>query len=160
MASRRVVVAREPFGSMWPEGEALAASHWQEVESEAPPQRKFNPDAVALNQYSCRNLLVAITAREAGKLIGYYTWTISGDLESKGLVVANQAAWYLSPGYPKVAVRMFERSVAELKLASVKCIYPHHRLIGRGRHIGKFFTRRGAVPSQVNYTLWIGDTDA
>lgn len=153
----RVVVAREPFGSAWPESEALALKHFIEVEVGVPEQRRLAVDNVALSLLSRQNAFIVITARIAGRLVGYFTWTVTRDLESKGLLIANQGAWYLRPGFPRVAARMFDRSIAELKLLGVKCIFPHHRLHGRGKSLGRFFKRRGAVPTKEEYMMWIGD---
>ena len=101
--------------------------------------------------------LKIITARLAGRLIGYFTWTISPDPESRGLLLGLQGAWYVAPGYPRAAVKMFDESVRVLKSCGVKCVVPHHRLQGRGSGISRFFRRRGAVDIQHNFALWIGD---
>lgn len=153
----RVVVAREPFGSAWPESQALTLKHFLEVEVGVSPHRRLEPDTENLGLLSRKNFLICITARVAGRLIGYFTWTVTRDLESKGLLIANQGAWYLQPGFPRVASRMFDRSIAELKLMGVRCIFPHHRLHGRGKSLGRFFKRRGAVETKAEYMMWIGD---
>ncbi len=152
-----VVVAVEPWGSLWPEFNELAKKHWTEVEVDTDKRREMKADAALLAKLQASNSLLCVTARQDGRLIGYLTWTLSPDPESAGLTIGDQGAWYVEEGHARVARRMYDRSIAEMKRVGVKCIYPHHRLNGRGHSLGKFFTRLGAVPEKQVYSLWIGD---
>jgi hypothetical protein len=96
-------------------------------------------------------------ARKAGKLVGYFTWTVARDPESEGLLTGTQGAWFVEPGVPaRVSKRLWDRSVSDLKAIGVQCLYPHHRLQGRGAHLGRFFERQRAKPIKTEYSLWIG----
>jgi hypothetical protein len=149
---------REPFASVWPEVQILTQQHFDEVDGGVEPNRGHDVDAAALHELSKRGILLVITARLDGRLVGYFTWNVQTDVESKGLLIALQGAWFVSPDAPnRTAVWLWDRSEAELRWMGVKCIYPHHRLQGRGANIGKFFMRRGAKPIQTTYSLWIGD---
>jgi hypothetical protein len=148
----------EPFASVWPEVQELGQQHFDEVDGGVEPKRRFALDAPALHDMSKRGILVILTARLDGRLAGYFTWNVLPDVESAGLLVAYQGAWFVSPSAPNKTARMlWDRSVAELKLAGVQNIFPHHRTQGRGAGLGKFFTRRGAKAIQTTYSLWIGD---
>ena len=152
------IISAEPFGSIWPECLELAKAHWEEVESETDPRRKLNLNRALLSQTSVQNSLKVFAARLDGKLIGYLLWTIINDPESMGLLIAEQGPWFVTPDAPNsTALRMYERSINELKACGVKMIFPHHRTNGRGTGLGKFFVRRGAVPEKQVYSLWIGD---
>jgi hypothetical protein len=102
-------------------------------------------------------VLRVYTARRGSKLIGYLTWQVAKDLESRDLLVAFQGAFFVAPGNWGVAQRLFLHSLADLKIAGVRCLFPHHRLQGRGAKIGRFFMRWGAKPAKQEYILWIGD---
>ena len=152
----RTVISTEPFGSIFPECVPLAERHYAEV-GDSDPLRPLIVDADQMHSLSLSGLMIIVTARANSDLIGYFTWSIYNDPESRGLRSADQGAWYLAPGHWRVARRMFDRSVAELRLLGVKMIYPHHRLTGRGEGLAKEFLRRGAEPEKQVYKLWIGD---
>lgn len=63
----------------------------------------------------------------------------------------------MAAGYPSVALKLWRRSLAELKMRGVQVVTPHHRQQGRGKGIGKFFERQGAVHVKSVYQLWIGE---
>ena len=152
MSRSKPIISVEPWGSIWPECRHLVEAHWTEVKHEMPMALNHT----ALNELSRQNLLLVIVARLDTRIIGYFTWTITPDVESEGVLAGNQGAWFLEEGYPRIAVKMFDRSVAELKALGVTYIWPHHRLFGRGSAIGKFFRSRGAMPMQIMYSLRIG----
>jgi hypothetical protein len=149
---------REPFAAVWPEVQVLTQKHYEEVDGGVEPKRKHAVDAAAMHAISKAGVLVVLTARLDGVLVGYFTWNIQNDIESKGLKIGLQGAWFVSPDAPRrTAVWLWERSVREMQAMGVQCIFPHHRTQGRGANIGKFFMRRGAKPIQTTYSLWIGD---
>lgn len=151
------IVAVEPWSDgFWKEAEALATAHFEEVDGGVEPNRPFRLDCGLMAALSDAGALVIFTARAPSELVGYYTWNVSPDVESQGLLIAQQGAWYVSPGHPVAAVRMFDLAVEKLRAMGVKCIYPHHRVQGRGANIGRFFQRRGAKEIQRTYSLWIG----
>ena len=153
----QVQLAREGWEAIWPEVNELATLHAGEVERGVEPRRRFKIDAARMQQASDAGVLRIYTARRGSKLVGYLTWQVMLDVESEGLLIAQQGAWYVAPGNPKVALELFEYSLASLKLAGVQCCFPHHRTQGRGAGLGKFFARWGAKRIQETYLLWIGD---
>ena len=151
-------IAIEPFTpQLWGEIKRLAGQHFEEVDGGVEPRRRFELDEDVMVAMERAGVIKVLVAREEGKIIGYYTWQIAPDVESKGLLIAQQGAFYVEPGNPSVAHAMFERSVQELRALGVKCIFPHHRTQGRGEHLGRFFERRGAKKIQETYVMWIGD---
>jgi hypothetical protein len=152
-----VVIGLEPFGSIWPECVKLGLEHFAEV-GDTDSRRPLDLDRGLLGAASAAGSLRIVTARRGGCLLGYLFWSVGPDPESRGLLQADQGAWYVAPGAPRsTAIRMYERSIAELRRLGVRLVYPHHRLAGRGAGLGKFFARRGAVPEKQVYSLWIGD---
>lgn len=158
-ATSGTIIACEPWDSIWPEVGRLAEEHFDEVDGGVEPRRKLKLDVPRLRAMSLMGCLLIVTARRDGRLVGYYTWQIMPDVESEGLLIAQQGAWFVTraAGSVNLGYRMFERSIAELKLMNVKMIFPHHRLQGRGTRLGRFFEMFGAKPIQHTYSLWIGD---
>lgn len=148
----------EPWSvQLWNDAQRAANLHFEEVDGGVEPNRKFQIDQNLMQWMQDNGSLLVVTARKDNEFIGYFTWQISLDIESEGLLIAQQGAWYVFPGNPRVAVELFDKSVKELKLRGVKCIFPHHRLQGRGANLGKFFKRKGAKLMQHTYSLWIGE---
>ena len=153
------VIAQECWGSFWPECDLLGRNHFVEAQSGIEPKREYGLTPGLLAQASRAGAFRIFTARKDGKLVGYITWTISPDVESLGLLVADQGAWYVAPEAQGkgLARRLFDKSLADLKLLGVKNVFPHHFHQGRGAGLEKFFTRRGAKKVKTVYSLWIGD---
>ena len=135
---------------------ALAEAHFEEVDGGVEPRRPFKLDRNLMRAMDELGVLKLITARIKGEMVGYYTWEVGPDVESEGLLIAQQGAWYVKPNHPLVAGRMFLMAVGILKAMGVKVIFPHHRTQGRGAHIGRFFEKMGAKRIQETYCLWIG----
>lgn len=153
-------IREEPWASVWPDAKLLAELHSAEVDAGVAPERSLEVDEKAMEVLNTGGWLRIIAARLGPRLIGYFTWQLTHDLESKGLLIAQQGAWFVLPGYPRVAHRMFQESLSLLRAAGVRCVFPHHRLQGRGAHLGRFFESQGAKPIQVTYSLWIGESHA
>lgn len=138
---------------------ALARLHADEIgEEEVEPRRRHEIDSGLMEMLSNSLVLRIYTARVDSKLVGYLTWNISLDVESRGLVIAQQGGWFHDSECKSfgLAWKLFQFSIDDLRAYGVQQIFPHHRLLGRGRHLGKFFERLGAKPLQHTYSLWIG----
>lgn len=139
----------------------LAERHFTEVDGGVEPRRRFEIDQ-QLMAYGCRIGAIKIyTVRVSGVLAGYCTWNLSYDIESKGLLVATQGAWYTDQEFAGhgLGLKLFKWTLDELRLLGVKCVFPHHRTQGRGTEdrLGTFLVRMGAKLTQYTYTLWIGE---
>ena len=150
-------VGLEPWSDgLWAEMKPHAEAHFAEVDGGLEPYRQFNLDLRLMHAIADAGSLKVVIARKAGELVGYFTWNLMLDVECEGLLIAQQGGWYVAPGHPSVAAKMFDASVAAFKAMGVKCLFPHHRTNGRGSNIGRFFQRRGARHIQHTYSLWIG----
>ena len=151
-------IAEEPFEAIWPCVGGLAEEHAREVEPEGP--RKFLLDTVRMVQGNRGGTIRIFTARINGVLVGYVTWNIQWDVESAGLLIATQGAWFVlrHPEVPfRTAGKLFEDSLEALRASGVKCVFPHHRTRGRGKGLARYFASLGATREQETYQLWIGD---
>lgn len=157
LAKPGLQIEEEPWSARaWEEAEALAEVHFCETAGGVEPNRRFKMDRRLMALMHQQGALKIVTARQDGELVGYLTWQLGPDVESEGLLKADQGGWFVLPGYPRALVKMFDRSVELLRIAGVKVIYPHHPMQGRGARLGTFFERRGAKPMQTTYSLWIG----
>ncbi len=154
-----LAIELEPFASIWPEVDALAADHFEEVDGGVEPKRPYKLDVALMQQLENINCLKIVTARVKGRLAGYCTWNITPDVESAGLLIAQQGAWFAAAEFDHLhlGIKMLKVAIAELKKLGVKNIFPHHRLQGRGQRLGLLFQRLGAKEIQRTYSLWIGD---
>lgn len=150
----------EPFQHFWTEAKPLAEAHSVEVDTDVEPRRRFKVDEANMLRAQDAGCLRVFALRQNRKLVGYLTWQISLDLESEGLVIAQQGAWYVASGHAKGAHKLFTESVATLRQFGVQHIFPHHRTQGRGDSLGRFFKRQGAKEIQHTYSLWIGGDHA
>lgn len=150
---------QESFVSIWPEMSVLGASHFREVDGGTDDARRpFRADEATLERLNRIGAFQIFSARVGSKLVGYCSWNLSYDLESQGLLIATQGAWYVTPGHGRAGLRLFEFSLDALRSMGVKLVFPHHRLAGRSTwRLGKWFERLGAVPEQMTYRLWLED---
>lgn len=155
-----ISVTLESFDQFWPDAKPLCEAHAAEVDGGVEPNRRFKLDERLTRGLEDAGVLKIFAARAGRKIVGYFTWNVHLDIESEGLLIGMQGAWYVAPGYPRAAALLWSSSVAGLKAMGVKCVFPHHRVQGRGSHLGRFFERRGAVKIQESYSLWIGESHA
>jgi hypothetical protein len=155
-ASGPVVIAVEPFRTMWPDARKLAAEHFIEVDEDVEPKRPFKLNEKITADLEAIGCLKIMTARVNGEMVGYCTWQIAPDIESEGLVAAFQGAWFVAPRWKGLGDKLFRFAKAELKRLGVHIMFPHHRLQGRGAELGAYFRRQGAREIQHTYSLWIG----
>lgn len=154
-----LTIGLEHWTDVWPEIDALFAEHFEETDGGVEPNRRYELHEPVMRAMNASGQSPITTARIGGCLIGYCMWTITSDVESKGLLIASQGPWFVRPGYERfrAGAKLFDASVADLKRRGVKVIYPHHRVQGRGAKLGAFFRRRGAKEIQRTYSMWIGD---
>jgi hypothetical protein len=152
-----VVIAWETWASAWPEGEALAKAHFSEVEGVLAEKRPCKIDEQAMIDAEKAGVLRVAGARVGGRLVGYCSWSLMPDIESKGLIVANQGAIYVDPRFAGLGYRMLTFSLPGLKMAGADYALMHHRMLGRGARLGVWFRRLKAVLIKHEYYLWLRD---
>jgi hypothetical protein len=147
----------EPFAN-WPECEALALVHAEEANDGARHGRPFKVNTKLLQEMENAGQFLCVGARINGKLVGYLTWSFIPDIESEGVTIADQGAWFVTPDAPGwIGPRMLKQSIAAFKAMGVQVVELHHQLNGRGARLGTLFKRMGAIELQHRYSLWIGD---
>ena len=144
-----LVIQFEKIVDSWQDFERLAAQEQIEIEEE----RAFRPDWNSMRILNEQGSFKVLVARVDGKAVGYFTWTVDFDMESRGTLIANQGAWFVEPRHPIVAVRMLDRALEEFKKLGVEFAYFHHGIKGRGATLGRLFERRGARLLSHNYIM-------
>lgn len=144
-----LVIAFERIEDSWQEFGALAQEEHEEINEERP----FIPDWESMASLQRSGLFQVLAARVDGRMVGYFSWMIDFDIESKGTLIINQGAWFVREGYPTVGVKLFDRALEEFKRLGVKFAYLHHTCNGRGARLGKLYERRGAKVLGFKYVL-------
>jgi len=139
----------EKIINVWQELEVLASKEQIEIEEERP----FRPDWNSMRVLNEQGIFQVLVARVNNRAVGYFSWLLDFDMESRGTLIANQTAWYVEPRHPIVAVKMLDMAIDELKKAGVKFVYFHHGLKGRGALAGRMFEKRGAQLLSYNYIM-------
>lgn len=152
-----LIVRQETFADIWPECHALGQEHFAEVEGELVRNRPYCLDAGLMSQLCKAGVLKIIAARRGHRLVGYCTWQLTMDVESAGLLIAHQGAWFVSNEGQGAGLPMFREARRVLHSLGVKWMFPHYRLRGRGRRLGAWLERLGAPATQVTHALWIGE---
>lgn len=115
--------------------------------------RPFGPDWESIISGEQTGRIKCLVARKDGEMIGYLGFSMGFDMESYGTLIANQLTWYVRPGHHGVAVRMLDWLIEYSRHCGVKFLYLSHPERGRGRSLGRFFERRGAMHTANTYTL-------
>lgn len=145
----RLAIGFEKISDVWPELLGLALQEQNEINE----QRPFNPDWKSMRILNDQGIFQLLTARVDGRMVGYFTWLLDFDMESKGVLVVNQTAWFVEKGHPIVGVKMLDRAISEFKRIGVEFAYFHHTVSGRGAKLGRLFESRGAKLLGYNYSL-------
>ena len=140
----------ERMADMWREMNVLTKEEHEEMEV---GWRPYCPDWEGLILVEQGGTYKTLVARRDGEMIGYLCWMIDFDLEAKGTLIVHQCAWYVRPGNFSVAARMFAWAKAEWRRLGVKFVYLHNAERGRGKSLGKFFEKKGAIHCSNTYVL-------
>ncbi len=154
-----VVIALEPFASMWPEFGLLASKHFREVESPSENSRPYKLNTMLMDMANKLGHMPMLSARVDGRLAGYLTWNLMQDIECSELKTAHQGAWYVSPEYKALGLgwKLLRAGLKMLTEAGIDEVFLHHRLSGRARDLSVLFRRLKAVPIQSTYYLKLKD---
>lgn len=158
LEKRGFTLGTEKFAHVWPEAKALAQVHSAEV-GDNQPWRPFDLDLELMQKLEDVGSLKIAVARVEDKLVGYFSWQISLDVESCGNLMAQQGAFYVTPGHPHVAYCLAIWSLSFLRVLGVKYVFPHYRTQGRGKTLGRFWKRLGAKEIQTTCVLRLEERD-
>lgn len=138
-----VVFAVERWATFYPDALALFPLHWQEValhQAEIP----LDMDIERYAMFDEAGILHIVTARHAGRLVGYFTALCLGHLHYKSTLHAMVDLYYLLPLWRRgtVALRLFGAAHRTLKARGVVKVASGTKLHA-GLDMSKLFTFMG-----------------
>jgi len=115
------VFAIEKFASAYPEAQDLLKLHWEEI----APYRDLltlNPNVATYEAHEAKEGICVITAREAGKIIGYIVMLIHPHLHYKHVLMATDDIHFIHPDYRKgrTGLQLLTFAEREMKKRGVK----------------------------------------
>lgn len=155
-----VRIGLESFRSIWADGQQMGWQHYLESNGGERPGHPFSPNVEGICQIESAGVFCGLSARVNGVLMGYISWSLVPDMESIGVLMADQGAWFVSPEAPselRLGRRLLDASIAFLRTRGIHELQLHAPVAGRGSRLAGLFARLGARPTQSRWALWIGD---
>lgn len=114
----------ERWDQYFPDAEKLWPLHWAEIALDQD-SIKLDVDTDAYRELDQKKLLLIVTARDDGKLIGYHKSFIKPHIHYRTSVTAYVDIFYIHPDYRKgmTAVKMFRAVEVEMRKIGVQKIY-------------------------------------
>lgn len=150
------VFAEEPFVDFFRDGQALFREHFAET-GPMDDGMPLNPDAKLGAIMADMGLLRVITARLAGKLIGYLMFIIERNAESREIIQAVQLPFFVTKAYRGLGLQMHRFAVQLLRDLGVKRLVLRAGMRASGPRLAILYKRLGAKEDARMFTLWIGD---
>lgn len=129
-------------------------AHWDEIASHKEV-RHFDPNLEPRRLLFAKNLLVVMTARQAGRVIGYIDWILFPDPQVRDQLTAETDIYYVEPRDDRalVMLQLMRRSCVELQRRGVYIARPRTKLKteGPGRGAGLLWERLGFHPFEIIY---------
>ena len=145
----------EPFVPFLEEVKPILPIHWEEL--------ALNKDKVPLDpQYDiylardARGEVLSVTAREDGKLMGYFVGFIAPGLHYKTCLTCTMDIFYVHPDHRGGGTgwHLFKTAEAELKRRGVQRLFVGSKL---HKDASWLFERLGYEEVERYYSAWLGD---
>lgn len=135
---------------------ALMPDHWREC-AEHKDDVPLLPDYEAFKQAENNGLLLIITVRDEGALIGYWAGFVRKHIHYKSTVTAHTDIFYLQPAYRARCARgLFKFLHAELKTRNVVKVFNRAKL-ETVNNAGRFLEAMGYELVEYGYSYFLGD---
>lgn len=136
--------------------ETLLQAHFEEISTHKDKLGYPNMDKVAYYGAENRGGLHIVTARQAGKVVGYYVAFVNPHLHYAHKLVAVTDVYYLTPDVRKgfAGLKLFKEAERTLKMRGVQRVFSGTKL---HKDMGKLFERLGWQETERLYVKWIGD---
>lgn len=146
-----VVIQEETLADVRRDGEALLVAHAVEVgpRDGAP----FRANWPLFERLAENGMLHVVTARSAGRLVGYLMHLLGPSLENGNLLVATQGAFFVARPFRGAGARLASEAVRMLWARGVNEISMHDGAYQDGHRLGALWLRLGARPRGRVYTL-------
>lgn len=150
-----VIFAIETMDEVLDDMAPLWDLHWEEI---ALDRQKvpLNPDIDTFRTLEDAGLLLIVTARDEGKLIGYHVTIVRPHLHYKHSLTGYADMYFMHPHYRQgmTGVRLFKFVEQVLRDMGVDRIYQGTKL---HKDMGRLFERLGYKETERLFVKWIGD---
>lgn len=129
--------AQEKLETFFPDARALLVEHWGEI-AEKKDLLRLDPDMMRYGSLEKNNVLHIVTARDEGRLVGYYAGLVNTHLHYKSVVVGIDDVYFIHPAYRDnglgtrlfLAVEELLRMLkADISVVKVKLRHDHDKLL-------------------------------
>jgi GNAT superfamily N-acetyltransferase len=150
-----ITFQQEPFATAYRDAEPELHRHYDEIAEDKEIIGPIDPDLETYEALDKKDRLRVLTARDNGKLVGYYVAIIGQNMHYKKIRCAIEDMYYLAPEYRKgsLGIRLFveaekmvRASQAVITLAKTKVAHDH----------GIIFKRLGYRPFESVYMKVLG----
>lgn len=133
----------------------INATHYEEIALDKE-RMKLNPDFDKYQTMENVGALTIITARELGKLVGYWILFVAPHIHYKDTLCAYTDIYYLLPEVRKgmAGVKLLAEGEKILKKRGVKKLFAGDK---KHKNLGIIFDRLGWKAVETQYSKWIGD---
>lgn len=150
-----LVVSTDRFQDLMRDGNLLFKEHCAEVGEH--PDNFINKNLDLLQKYEDIGALQVTTARSNGRIFGYLVTTIGESLESPGRLSACHTAFYASPDYPGLGLKLQRKAAEELRNRGVYEVVMRAGIRGAADRVSALYRRIGAEPFGTYYRLQLGE---
>lgn len=129
--------------------------HWEEIALDRA-KVPLNPDIDTFRLLEEAGLLLIVTARDGGKMVGYHVSIVRPHLHYKQSLTAYADMYFIHPDYRQgmTGVRLFKFLEQELRERGVDRIYQGTKV---HKDMGRLFERLGYKETERLFVKWIGD---
>lgn len=150
-----MIFRQERLQDIRTEIEPLLPEHWEEVALDQDTI-KLDPDWEQYKRLEDLGMLLCITAREDGRLVGYAIWMITKSLHYKGYVFADNDVFFLLKSHRKWmnGYRLLTESFKILKQHGAHKAFTDMKL---HRSVSLVFHRLGCKPIELSWAKDLRD---
>ena len=146
----------EPLQSLLRDGDQAFKDHCVQVGEH--PDNFINKNLDLFQKYEDLGGLQVTVARSNGKIFGYLVSTVGESLEVPGRLWSCHTAFYASPDYPGLGLKLQRKAAEGLKDRGVYEVAMRAGVRGAGDRVAALYKRIGAEPFGTYYRLQLGET--
>jgi hypothetical protein len=116
-----ITFQEEPFAQAYGDAAPSLEKHYEEIAEDKETIGKVDPDLAVYEALEANGRLRVLTARDGGKLVGYYVAILAPSLHYKSILCATEDMYYLDPDYRKgtAGIRLFVEAEKMIRAAKV-----------------------------------------
>lgn len=149
-----VTIQEEPFDTFYRDGQELFDEH--RAEAGSFDGLDWDPDIEKARAMESAGRILVLTARKAGKIVGYLLYLLDTSFESKTVLLAYQNVFFVRKKHRgTLGARLYDIALEKLRDRGVKAEVLRSGVRARGPKLRALFERKGAVLMGSLYYLWL-----